>query len=359
MAPDSLRPVSIVIGTYNAEAFAAAAIESALAQDHPACDLVVVDDASTDRTREVIARYADRVRTVFRPVNGGQSVAYDEAWRATRGEIVIFLDGDDLLEPHAASTVARHWRPELAKLQFQRVPIDERGRVIGPARPIYPPGLDAARLRALILDNWSFPAVPGCGNAYARWFLERRGGVVGLTWWDQMLEVEAPFFGEVASLNEPLARKREHGSAHSLSGVVTVERFSRLREMYRSQLRFFAERCAEFGIAFDHDAVLSRSAWYGDLELVLARLAPGSRPGERAALLARALAATIRGSEPTRKRLALALWEILVALAPRPLAERAIGWRFLPATRPGIGRLPGGEARVSSLGAPGLLGRGS
>lgn len=330
-----LPSISIVVGTYNAEPFAAEAIESALAQDHPSCDVVVVDDASTDDTRAEIARYADRVRTLLRPANGGQSVAYDEAWRLTRGEIVIFLDGDDLLEPQAASTVARHWRSGLAKLQFQIRPIDSDGNVLGPARPVYPPGLDAARLRELMLDNWSFPAVPACGNAYAREFLERRGGVVELPWWDQMLKVEAPFFGEVASLNQPLARKREHAAASSLTAAATPERFRRLRAMYLAQLRYFAGRCREFGVAFDLEKVLARSAWYRDLELVLERFGAGA--GGAVALLPKALSATLRGSEPLQKRLALALWEVAVALAPRSLAERAIAWRFLPATRWWIG----------------------
>lgn len=48
--------VSVVVGTYNSGPYAAAAIESALAQDHPCCDVVVVDDASTDGTQEVISR---------------------------------------------------------------------------------------------------------------------------------------------------------------------------------------------------------------------------------------------------------------------------------------------------------------
>ena len=74
---DKLPGVSIVIPNYNYAHFVGEAIESALAQDHPACEVIVVDDCSTDASRSVIERYADRVRTVFlsrerRAVGGDQ-----------------------------------------------------------------------------------------------------------------------------------------------------------------------------------------------------------------------------------------------------------------------------------------------
>lgn len=326
--------VSVVVGAYNAEATIAEAIESALGQDHRSLDVVVVDDASTDGTAAIVARFGDRVRVVLRTENGGQSVAYNQAWRATHGDVVIFLDGDDVLERHAASTVARHWRPGLVKLQFQLTPIDERGRVIGPAYPDYPSGLDTAKMRRLLLTCGSYPSVPACGNAYARTFLERRGGLPGLAWWDLMLEVDAPFFGDVATLQQPLARKREHAAATSLTATIAPERFVRLRALFEGQIRYLAARCRWLGLPFDRDAVLARSAWFQDLELVIARLAPDRVDRGARRILPRALLATLLASDTPRKKALLLGWEVLVALAPAPLAERAIGWRFLPASRP-------------------------
>ena len=55
----SLLGVSIVIPSYNYERFVGQAIESALAQDHPDCEIIVVDDCSTDGSPAVIERYAD------------------------------------------------------------------------------------------------------------------------------------------------------------------------------------------------------------------------------------------------------------------------------------------------------------
>jgi glycosyltransferase involved in cell wall biosynthesis len=84
-----LPGVSIVIPCYNHAQFVAFAIESALAQDHPRCEVIVVDDCSTDDSRRVIERFADRVRTVFLPSNRRQVAALNEAWPLAQHEIVV------------------------------------------------------------------------------------------------------------------------------------------------------------------------------------------------------------------------------------------------------------------------------
>ena len=84
--------VSIIIVNYNNERFLAAAIDSALGQDHPLCEVIVVDDLSTDNSRAVIARYGDRIRPVLRDTNGHQIAALNSAWPLARHPILFFLD---------------------------------------------------------------------------------------------------------------------------------------------------------------------------------------------------------------------------------------------------------------------------
>jgi glycosyltransferase involved in cell wall biosynthesis len=88
--------LSVLIDTYNHERYIEQAVVSALEQDFPASDyeIVVVDDGSTDRTPEIVGRFAPRVRLV-RKKNGGQASAFNAAFPELRGEIVAFLDGDD------------------------------------------------------------------------------------------------------------------------------------------------------------------------------------------------------------------------------------------------------------------------
>src|SRR3954451_20463787 len=96
-----VRPlVSIVIDNYNYARFLPEAIESALAQTYPDTEVIVVDDGSTDDSREIIASYGSRVRPVLK-TNGGQASAFNAGFAASRGDVVLFLDSDDTLFPEA------------------------------------------------------------------------------------------------------------------------------------------------------------------------------------------------------------------------------------------------------------------
>jgi glycosyltransferase involved in cell wall biosynthesis len=134
----ALPGVSIVVNNYNLARYLGAAIDSALAQDHPEVEVIVVDDASTDDSREVIARYEGRVRAALRESNGHQLAALNTAWPLARHPILIFLDSDDALLPHAASAVARAWTPSTARVQFCLASIDAAGRPLGHIAPKYP-----------------------------------------------------------------------------------------------------------------------------------------------------------------------------------------------------------------------------
>ena len=92
--------VSIVIPSYNYGRFLRQTIDSALNQTYPNTEVIVVDDGSTDDSREVLAGYGERI-TVHLQENRGEAVAYNTGFRLSRGAIVCFLDSDDALLPTA------------------------------------------------------------------------------------------------------------------------------------------------------------------------------------------------------------------------------------------------------------------
>ena len=96
--------VSVLINNHNYARFLGAAIESALSQDYPRIEVVVVDDGSTDNSREVIAAYGNRVVPVLKP-NGGQGSAFNAGVRASGGEILCFLDADDIFHRGKVSRI--------------------------------------------------------------------------------------------------------------------------------------------------------------------------------------------------------------------------------------------------------------
>jgi glycosyltransferase involved in cell wall biosynthesis len=87
--------VSCIVAAYNAERYLAKALESLLRQTLPAAELVVIDDGSTDDTAKVASSFGARVRLI-QQVNEGPVAARNRGIRETNGELITFLDADDL-----------------------------------------------------------------------------------------------------------------------------------------------------------------------------------------------------------------------------------------------------------------------
>ena len=99
-------PVSVVIPAFNHAQYVAAAIVSVLGQGFADFELVVVDDASSDGTADVVAAIADpRLRLVRHATNRGAHATLNEAVAASRGEFVAVLNSDDLFEPDRLATM--------------------------------------------------------------------------------------------------------------------------------------------------------------------------------------------------------------------------------------------------------------
>lgn len=97
--PPSMPLVSIIIPAYNSAAYVADAITSALAQTYPQREVIVIDDGSTDDTVGILKSFGDQIRWESMP-NGGAPKARNRGLAISRGEVIQFLDADDLLSPH-------------------------------------------------------------------------------------------------------------------------------------------------------------------------------------------------------------------------------------------------------------------
>ncbi len=91
--------VSVIIPTYQRAGFVGQAIDSVLAQTYTDYEIIVVDDGSTDNTRDVLTGYGDRLRVIYQE-NRGAGAARNTGIRAAQGRYIAFLDDDDLWFPH-------------------------------------------------------------------------------------------------------------------------------------------------------------------------------------------------------------------------------------------------------------------
>ncbi len=104
-----MNPPSItcVIPVRNGERYIAETLDSVFAQTYPASEVIVVDDGSTDGTRDTVARVGDRVRYIYRDL-GNCAAARNLGIKASRGAFLSFLDADDLWHPDKLALQTDH-----------------------------------------------------------------------------------------------------------------------------------------------------------------------------------------------------------------------------------------------------------
>ncbi len=132
----AVKKVSIIVPTYNRPKETEAAIKSLLKLDYPDFEIIVVDDASTDNTASVLARFGKKIRVIRRKKNGGPAAARNDGLRAAKGEFIAFTDSD--------CTVSKNWIKTLVKFIETKTE-----NVAGVCGTIYPPK-DANELMRLI-----------------------------------------------------------------------------------------------------------------------------------------------------------------------------------------------------------------
>ena len=329
--------LSIVIANWNYAGFIAEAIDSALAIDWPAVEIIVVDDGSTDDSRTVIQSYGDRIIAIFQD-NAGQAVAASVGFAHSTGDVVIFLDADDLLDPSIGKELAAVWRPGISKVQFQMKVVDAQGRPTGAKFPQFPFVPSPEQIRSWASRAAAYPTPVGSGNAYARTFLQRLFPLEGSeTFADSYLLSVAPYLGDVVTVAKPLVSYRVHGRNDGAMSQFDPSRLG--REVVRAQWRFgHAQVIArEAGVELS-DAAFRRSLATLPYRLASLRLAPDSHPIAGDTLPAVVLDALRAAFVPQGRSLpgvaALVAWTILVALLPRDSGKRLALWRFASTSRP-------------------------
>jgi Glycosyl transferase family 2 len=341
--------VDVVIDNYNYDAFLGAAIESARGQTHPRVNVIVVDDGSTDSSHEVLRGFDGEIEAVLKE-NGGQASALNAGLDRCRGDVVIFLDADDVLHPQAAARVAAAFAADerLVKVQYRMDTIDDRGKSLDRVKPAPHLPMPSGDLRDEELASpYDLVWMATSGNAFRTAAIRRVFPIPEAEYRicaDWYLVHLTTLLGAVASLEEVCASYRLHGSNNYEPQAARLD-VAHMREnvaLAQSTSRALLDLAAELEIERP-ERILS----IADLanRMVSLRLEPELHPvpGDSAGRLVRdAVHATRRrGGISAPMKAMFVAWFAAMAVSPPPLARRLATLFLFPQTRAGFNRVLG------------------
>jgi hypothetical protein len=268
MRPRVTMRGSIIITSYNYARYLRETIESALAQTHSDTEVIVVDDGSTDESPAVIAEYGDRVRPILKD-NGGQGSAFNAGVAVSTGEIVLFLDSDDLVLPDALARAADEFAdPAVVKVNWPLWIVDGESRRTGAVLPS-PERLPDGDLAPVVLESgpyydWDITP-PTSGNVWSRRFLDSVFPMPEPPYRvcaDEYLLALAPIYGTVRKIDEPLSCYRAHGGNHGWQRPLDDAKIADDLQRFEVSARILAEHVTRLGGDADLDGWLQRNFNY-------------------------------------------------------------------------------------------------
>ncbi len=325
--------VSIVITCFNYERYIALSVGSVLAQTVRPTEIIVVNDGSTDGSAEVLRRFGEKVKVIDQ-TNSGQIAATNRGYAASSGDIVMFLDADDMLEAGAIEAVLEVWTQQCAKVQFELEVINGTGEPLGRrfCNYVEPYGPQQIREEFASFGTYVWPVLTG--NAYARWFLERVMPLTVKVAPDGVLNTVAPLYGDVHVVPRPLGRYRLHDANQNYHGTSSRSlgpRFAKQVSIRVGELQILAVHAEACGSKLPEGRLIDHDLPSVNYRLMLQKLGEpyeGSKSDSTARLWRAGMNVLLRRPLPKRLKLVHATWMTVLLLSPQWLASKLILLRF-------------------------------
>lgn len=329
--------ISVVIPCYNYANFVCDAIDSVLSQDYQDTEVIVVDDASSDNSREVISKYGNRFKIVFKEINEGHAAAFNSGFAVSSGDIVVFLDADDFLLPGALTRIAKNGGLSVPMCQYRMSLVNSQGEPYDIFPKLEQPFLTGDQ-KSRLLRTGRVPTTVTSGLVFKRNFLEKimpippeafRQGA------DGYLATLAPLYGPLGEGGpEPISAYRQHNHNHSGFGAVAEKRAFWC--VQHDEARYAALR-TEAGRL--HETPVETLGWADEghlcqkMALTLSGMHPNPQPSRlKISLAALKVMRDLPASYSTQ--VLLSVWWLSLSVLPKNMALNVHRWRLYAATRP-------------------------
>ena len=242
--------LAVIIPCYNYELFVGRAIDSVKNQCESECDLVVVDDSSTDNSWDIIKAHAPG--KLLQVPNGGAAKACIAAATLTNATHILVLDADDELAPGSIRTLLSVIEPSISKIQFSLDVIDAEGRITSEPSPRLSDFKGSGPIVREIAKTGSYTNPPTSGNVLRRDVFDLIADVDYESFVDGVTLFAAPFMGDVISMSDALGRYRIHGkNASGLGSATDPKKLRRDIERFGLRLGHVRRALLAKGIPFD------------------------------------------------------------------------------------------------------------
>jgi glycosyltransferase involved in cell wall biosynthesis len=317
--------VSILINNYNYAEYLGEAIDSALAQRYGNCEIIVVDDGSTDGSRAIVESYGTCVRAIYKE-NGGQASAFNVGIAASGGGFILLLDSDDILSPNAVTECVEAFPRGYSRVYFRLQSVDRQGRTLGIATPMnnFQP-MDGYPVDCRSVGGMIYWGPPTSGNFFSASILRKILPIPERTYRicaDAFVVAKTSMHGPVRSLDKTLGSYRLHGKnafVSSSSDFSNAQRVNTHIRNYFTSTALAEEVCRARGV-LRNPAAAESTFWFVHLLAAgwLSQVESVSELGiDRKEIASRVLAFLWLGTEPFLKRVVQSSYILCLLVAPR------------------------------------------
>jgi glycosyltransferase involved in cell wall biosynthesis len=326
--------ISVIITNYNYEQYVGSAIDSVLGQSRSADEIIVIDDGSTDGSRERISSYGNRITAIYQSNEGIKAVS-NTGYAESSGALVMYLDADDILYPNALELVEKTYEPGLSKIQFELDVVDNELNSLGRRICNFPQVVSPESTAREFARSGTYVWPVTTGNAYAREFLQQVMPLTPPVSHDGVLNTIAPLYGRIATITKPLGQYRLHPQNISRSDdsgrINIIPDFASRIHIRKLEFEILADHAKRLGCRLPDIDFLDRELVFVNYRLMARKMAredDGDMDRSLFSLWWTGISLAFRASSSLRTRVKHAIWIVALALAPAPLARVMIGVRY-------------------------------